>query len=236
MHEASLHDSNQFLTLTYDEEHYPHDQSLSVHELQKFFKRARKPGRKFRYFACGEYGDRSGRAHYHALIFGCAFSDDELRGLWRFGFTYTGAVTFESASYVARYCTKKALPKLEGLDHYLERYERVDRESGEVFLVHPEFMLCSRRPAVGRVWIDKFLLDCYGDDRDSVVVRGVEAKTPRYYDKVLGFSGSEILASKKESRVRAANLSTLPGSLSPRRLEAKRSNRAARLALSKGKL
>jgi hypothetical protein len=50
----------------------PEDGSLNVAHFQKFMKRLRdriKP-LKIRFFHCGEYGDKTRRPHYHALIFG----------------------------------------------------------------------------------------------------------------------------------------------------------------------
>lgn len=235
MHEASFHESNQFLTLTYDDEHLPSDQGLVVSDLQKFFKRARKFF-KFRYFACGEYGDHGARPHYHVLVFGAVFDDAALARLWPFGFAYSGDLTFDSAAYVARYCTKKVLPNSESWHTFLDTYERCDLITGEIRLVQPEFMLCSRNPGIGRVWVDKFLEDSYYFERDSIIVRGHPCKPPRYYDKVLRRSKFYLFEYRKQSRVRAARLYTVPGSLSPDRLEASRVVRVARLTLKRGKL
>ena len=66
VHEASQHEANCFLTLTYDGEHIPDSYSVSVREVQLFMKRLRKKlGHPVRYFACGEYGDHGHRPHYH---------------------------------------------------------------------------------------------------------------------------------------------------------------------------
>ena len=56
MHEASLHDHNCFITLTYDESNLPEDHSLQKDHFQKFLKRFRKAifPTKIRYFMCGE--------------------------------------------------------------------------------------------------------------------------------------------------------------------------------------
>lgn len=67
-HEASLHERNAFVTLTYEDA----PPALVKEDLQKFFKRARHSF-DFRYFACGEYGEATHRPHYHALIFGQDF-------------------------------------------------------------------------------------------------------------------------------------------------------------------
>ena len=49
-----------------------------------------------------------------------------LSRLWSFGRHWIGDVTFESAAYVARYCTKKITGRMAG-----SHYERIDKLSGE---------------------------------------------------------------------------------------------------------
>ena len=70
--------------------------------------------------------------------------------LWPHGFSEIGSLTFESAAYVARYITKKWLG--EGAD---EVY------SGRL----PEYITMSRRPGIGRLWIDSNLHNVYPVDR-----------------------------------------------------------------------
>lgn len=77
--EASLYVDNWFITLTYDDEKtwqlledVPY--SLSRSHLSAFNESMRKHcrycGVDYRFFACGEYGDRYGRPHYHLSVFG----------------------------------------------------------------------------------------------------------------------------------------------------------------------
>lgn len=62
------------ITLTYgrdengNEDHY-RAAWLTYSDIQKFFKRLRRDGYKFRYLVCGEYGSTKGRAHWHLLMF-----------------------------------------------------------------------------------------------------------------------------------------------------------------------
>lgn len=126
-HELEFHHQYCFITLTYSDEYLPIIQdevTLWKPDLQLFWKRLRKDlGGKIRikYLACGEYGDRTSRPHYHAIIFGWQPSDsirispdvvssETLEKLWKFGQVAVGAVTQESIHYVTGYVLKK-LPK-----------------------------------------------------------------------------------------------------------------------------
>lgn len=186
-HEASLYDDNCFVTLTYNDESLPFGGTLVRRDLQLFVKRLRKyvnvtSGGKFRFFGCGEYGDLNLRPHYHILLFGYNFEDrylwrnspsgfrlyrsEILERLWSLGNCEIGDVSFESAAYTARYCVKK----ING-DRAVEHY------GGRL----PEFGCWSNRPGVGLPWLTKYQSDVY--NFDYVVVNGVKARPPRYYDK-----------------------------------------------------
>lgn len=185
VHEASLHEENCFVTLTYNDKHLPDGGSLRKKDFQDFMKRLRSrfDDRVIRFYHCGEYGEKSERPHYHALLFGFDFADkvywttregypvwrsDTLESLWPFGLSEIGAVTFESAAYCVRYVMKKLISASE--EEIRARYG--DRE--------PEYATMSRRPGIGKDWFLKFGEEVYGSD--SVVLRGIEMRPPRYYD------------------------------------------------------
>lgn len=195
MHEASLYDANSFVTLTYDNDHVPEYGSLDYRHFQLFMKRLRKAcaPNVVRFFMCGEYGDENLRPHYHAILFNVHFADRRrhsgtgpntlyisrtLEGLWPYGMSSIGSVTFESAGYVARYSLKKVTG-----DEAESHYTTVDVETGEIRRRVPEFCHMSLKPGIGAGWLAKYLDDVYPND--FVVSRGTEAKPPRYYDKLL---------------------------------------------------
>ena len=71
VHESRMHNKNCFITLTYDDDHLPKYDDLVYDHFQSFMKNLRHecpPGLKF--YMCGEYGDKTQRPHYHALVFG----------------------------------------------------------------------------------------------------------------------------------------------------------------------
>lgn len=195
MHEAQLHEHNQYLTFTYDEEHLPKYNDLDKTHLQKFWKRLRKHRHKFRYYACGEYGDSTGRPHYHAICFGLRLDDltyyrtnngnklynsPELDKIWGKGNVIIGQVTFESCAYVARYIMKKTLGKNSSF-----AYEIIDHSTGEI--IHdltPEFTTMSRRPGIGKDFYTKYKSDMYqtGTNGQVIIRGGIKTSVPKYYE------------------------------------------------------
>jgi hypothetical protein len=107
--EAKLYEHNSFLTLTYAEEHRPSNRSVSKDTLQKFIKRLRRnSGFQFRYFGVGEYGDKTGREHYHVILFGYpAVYPEYVETSWHFGNFQLDALQPGGAGYIAGYTTKK---------------------------------------------------------------------------------------------------------------------------------
>ena len=217
IHEASLSELNCFVTLTYDDAHLPANGSLHYPDFQNFMKRVR--GRfapvRVRFYMCGEYGDENKRPHYHAILFGLDFLDKYfwrnsatgfklyrspvLEELWPFGQCEIGSVTFESAAYCARYI----MQKVNG-DLAQSHYEGVDSDGVIVSRV-PEFNRMSLKPGIGAGWLQRYFTDVFPAGR--VVVNGVEANTPRYYDKMFrrgDIAGlSEDLDFKREMRGRS---------------------------------
>lgn len=184
MHEASLHASSAFVTLTYDDDHVsPH---LRYPHFQQFLRAYRYRFGRIRYFVAGEYGALTNRPHFHALLFGARFSDGvpcrkdlyqspTLDSLWGRGFASFGAVTYESAAYVAKYCVSTAAGPPRGL---------VDVSTGEVVPMARPFAHMSTNPGIGHGWYDKYWREVY-QPRDGVVrVGGSEQPPPRYYDKL----------------------------------------------------
>lgn len=217
MHEASLHEDNSFITLTYDDKFLPPNGSLRKADFQKFMKRLRaRNGGNIRFFHAGEYGRRNHRPHYHALLFGFDFSDkihwtnrneipvwrsDFLEQVWPFGQTEIGSVTFESAAYVARYMVSK----FKGDADDVEIHYAVPGEGGEIIgQMEPEYATMSRRPGIGKKWFDEYKEEVFLSD--SIIVRGQEMKPPKYYDGQYELTNPQDWKAVKGARKRARNL------------------------------
>lgn len=168
--ELTQHKLSTFLTLTYAEEHLPENGTLVPEHVQLFLKRLRKKYDKpIRYFLCGEYGDASERPHYHLALFGypncfkgrthrrrsghCCDPCDRVQQLWRYGLTYAGDLSEQSAAYIAGYVTKK-----------LTRADD-ERLNGR----HPEFARMSLRPGIGAYFADEIADRLLRHDLEDVI-------------------------------------------------------------------
>lgn len=237
MHEASLHLVSSFLTLTYSDDHLPKDWSLHYRDFQLFMKRLRFKFGPLRFYMCGEYGEKFLRPHFHACVFGLRFDDlDLLRtsggvrlyrssvldDLWSLGHCSVGDVTFESAAYTARYVCDKLngqardfVSPVSGLRHY----ERIDKVSGEVWAVEPEFTRMSLKPGIGMNWLRLYYPEVLR--AGTVVARGVEQKAPRYYDNYLsGLAKWEAVADNRFERALASVDDCTPARLAVREVVA----------------
>lgn len=177
--EAFDHRYVYFATLTYDPANLPYVHgvpSLCKRDFQLFMKRFRKRYKKpIRFFACGEYGDRTNRPHYHAIFFMdeplgrltlCGpnvYKSSDLQSAWGLGLTEVSYAEPSCMAYVAGYVQKK----------YLD-----DR----VHEVEP-FCVMSRRPGLG----SSFLVDhpCY--DSTVYLAKGKKAPLPRFFKDKLSW-------------------------------------------------
>lgn len=177
--ENRFSESSYFLTLTYDDEHLPKKGFVSKRDVQTFLKRLRKRIEPFkiRYYLISEYGPQTFRPHYHAILFDFPLTlknklDDILNKSWNNGFIRVDPVNDARIHYVTSYmCDKSSIPKE----------------------LAPNFMLCSKRPAIGYSFLStpniNDYLECCPDGMWKV--RNTDGtissiKLPRYYlDKLL---------------------------------------------------
>lgn len=135
-----------------------------------------------RYFCCGEYGPKGGRPHYHLALFNYCPKDlklyklnkhgdniymsKTLQDIWGKGFVVVEDFNYTTASYIARYCQKKA-----GLNPTKREYTgetktewKIDERNGEPFehiintqvkqkgIREDEFITMSRGVGIGRTY------------------------------------------------------------------------------------
>lgn len=247
MLEAMYHDEAYFVTLTYDDAHVPLSwysdpetgearkvMTLRKRDFQLFMKRLRRwqdelqwPGKTdnhcIRFFASGEYGSKSFRPHYHAIIFNLHLDDlvfykynelgqplynsESLSKIWSvrnpvrgvlppltsIGFVVVGRLTWESACYTARYTAKK------NNTYYDEFYE--------TFNIEKPFTLMSRRPGIGRQYYDDHaeLMD-YTTINISTSEGGRKVPIPKYYQRIFDVDFPERSAEIKAIHKRQAEI------------------------------
>lgn len=168
MHEYDYYKEAVFLTLTYNDVNIVEGGSLVKVDAQNFIKRLRSAiDVEIRYYLVGEYGERTRRPHYHAIVFGIGSKYKKIiNECWGMGFVSVGSVERKSINYVTSYVQKKLYGKM-AKEEYIGR-------------IAP-FALMSKR--LGLRWLM--------DNKDQVLqhmgVRneGRTVRAPRYYFKKL---------------------------------------------------
>lgn len=163
-------DTNWFITLTYDPVYddllkNPETGMLSLKKdhltafekaLRQVLARAGIQSAGVRFFSAGEYGDAFGRPHWHCLVFNAPLPDANIfahnklgdplyhsaliEKAWKYGFAVLGKITWQSASYTARYVMKKRKGK--------------EKSYYDAAGIEPEFTRMSRNPGIGKEFID----------------------------------------------------------------------------------
>lgn len=169
--------SAQFITLTYDQKHMPSDYALNKKHLQDFMKRLRKRDgtNKIRYYATGEYGSKSGRPHYHVLLFNTepelvAKSWVDSKGI-PIGIMHIGKVTMSSIAY----CTK-----------YIIQPELITRDKQK------PFALMSRAYGIGGRYLDDLMVAWHKEDNRNYMIKdGQKVRLPRFYKSKIWYHENE---------------------------------------------
>lgn len=198
MNEVSMHEHNQFLTLTIDDSYMNSNQSLVKSDFCNFMKRLRKYYQsKFsiqgiRFTMCGEYGELTYRPHYHAVIYNLPIPDLEhyttskgnklytskiIEQIWQMGNVLVGNVTEQTCQYVTGYLKKGQMNEEWETDELI-----VDRETGEFEPRLPPYRQSSNRPGIGHDWYQKYKSDCFPSD--FIVLNGQKLTIPKYYSRL----------------------------------------------------
>lgn len=250
MLEAQYHNEAYFVTLTYDDTHVPlswysdpetgeakQAMTLRKRDFQLFMKRLRKwqdvqsvdndncfdssvSSSQIRYFASGEYGSKSFRPHYHAIIFNLHLDD-----LVFYKFNVLGQPLYTSESLERVWSVKSSvrgvLPPLTSYDRigivvvgklsyesaaYTARYTaKKNNTQGddffETFNMEKPFTLMSRRPGIGRQYYDDHpeMFD-YTTLNISTADGGKKVPIPKYFNNL--FDVDEPIRSKELKAIR----------------------------------
>ena len=179
----------------------------------KFFK-VDNPG--IRYYACGEYGGKSGRPHFHILVFNMPplpdmkhwfttdqhekiYHSDILQNkIWKKGICSIGELTWNSAAYVARYVVKKQKGKTKGL---------IDLCGDLVLGLEKEDTRMSLKPGIAKKYYDENKHKFYETDEIVIAIRGKvrTIKPPRYFDKMYDLENEDPFIMREIKEARAEN-------------------------------
>ena len=158
------------LTLTYNND-YMDDPSLNYSDFQGFMKRLRYHlnNRKIIFLAVGEYGFKSDRKHFHALLINV--TKDDLKAIqksWHFGYSYVKNADVNALRYILKYSFKQ---QFKSKDYYIKKG-----------LKEPMFQCSkgiSKDFALDEKNIDKYL------NQNFISINGKPQPIPRYYFKLL---------------------------------------------------
>lgn len=186
-------EGSHFITLTYDPSVVPISpkgyMTLNPRDLTLFWKRLRKAGVKFKYYAVGEYGTNRARPHYHAIVFlthamSVVDFHIQVQKAWDLGTTDVGTVTGASVAYTLKYIDKESRIPMHKNDDRVKEFSRSSNGLGANYLT------------TNVVDYHKSNLD-----KNYVLQDGHKIAMPRYYrDRIL----SDDLKAKQRVFIQAA--------------------------------
>lgn len=195
------------------------EQSLTLlpTDLQLFLKNLRRQQEyhykqygTIRFYACGEYGGKTLRPHYHMLAYGLHIPDLEyykttnegneyytseyLNRIWGKGFIIVGKLSWNSCAYVSRYVMKKQMGKDENGLTAKDRYF----EAG----LQPEFVRMSLKPGIGQKYFEDHKEEIYRND--EIILPGgkkpIRMKPPKKFDEWFEEINPDKMKEVKEER------------------------------------
>lgn len=160
-----------FVTLTYSDDNLRFsdngNMSLDYRDTQLFWKRLRKAhpkdSPKIKYFLVGEYGTKTHRPHYHAIVFNC--NPDLIQKAWGLGQIHIGNAKEGSIYYTLKYALKR-----------VGKWSKSDEDDRNV-----EKALMSR--GLGLNFLTDDMVAFYQADvsRPVTLLDGQKLPLPRYY-------------------------------------------------------
>lgn len=199
-----------FITLTFDNENLPANQSLNKKDFQKFIKRVKKSygstkESPIRQIYCGEYGEKNLRPHYHLILFNIDLSDlkesrrteqghlcytsNRFSALWGKGLVEISEATPATIAYLFKYILKKKSRK--------ERSKPLTLEHGDGLSwdVEHEFIEASRNPGIGA-----HMRDSPSIRKGFLSVDGVPRSLPKYFLEYLKNTDPRFYEELKDQR------------------------------------
>lgn len=223
MRQDRLSSNSQFLTLTYDSEKTDTEgkplpnrtpngfTTLNKRHVQLFIKRLRfycpEYAGSLKYYACGEYGSRTKRPHYHIIMFN-APSIEQIRKAWGMGIVYPGSVREASVGYCLKYINKGRTVPAHRRDDRQPEFQLVSKGLGANYLT-PRMIAWHQADPVNRVYapmedgkkahLPRYLRErIFTDDQKQQIKLHYEQKfLTEQFEALDGLLPHEIRAQKK---------------------------------------
>lgn len=192
-YKASTTTKAYFVTLTYEDKYLNDPEignitedgeiTLNYKHHQDYMKRLRKSYKRknnIKYFTVGEYGEQTGRPHFHSIIFNA--SQQKILDAWHYGNVHFGEFNEATIRYTLKYALKR-IGRVHDKNYTESKNTR-----------QPERTLISR--GIGLEWCTKRQTKNYYQDEITRPVQGESGRIqrlPRYYKNKL-FSESQIEA------------------------------------------
>jgi len=218
--EASLHEKNCFITLTFDDEHLPPGGSLTKHHFVNFMKRLRErfvpvcpytdekdPRREawlsehgIRFYHAAEYGEQFGRPHHHAILFNFDFPDKYLWTVENGNCLYRSPILEKLWTFGFSSVGDVSFESCA----YVARYV-MKKITGKTAPDHyqgrlPEYCTMSRVPGLASDWIQKHASNIFVHDL-LVLPGGKQMKFPKYFEKKYEVIDPNAYKKLKEKRI-----------------------------------
>lgn len=184
LNEKNVSTSAHFVTLTFEDDYLPYSDNglctLDYGIYQRFVKRLRKADKSeksIKYFAVGEYGEKTYRPHFHALMFNVN-NVSNIEKTWQNGHIHVGEVKEASIYYTLKYALKSTF-----------RNRNKDPDDDR----QPEKALMSK--GLGSSFLTPQMIKYYKDDptRPVTMLGNQKIGLPRYYrDKIFDESEKRV--------------------------------------------
>ena len=203
--EIKLHSNCWFITLTYAPENIPLNDkglmTLKKSDISDFNKKLKvKMSRKniestFKFFACGEYGEKNFHPHYHGIYYDLNIPDlkyfktlngkiyytsEFLSSVWKKGFITISQGNLFDIAYVAQYVEKKQILNKSQKDYIKYKYH-----------IEPEFQFGSKHLGINILddiidKIDKNIYNYYCNGKSYSIPKYIRNYLPdEYREKII---------------------------------------------------
>ena len=221
--------SSYFITLTYDNDYYPNAtphlpitesgrRTLKKRDFQLFMKRLRKLQKtKIKYYAVGEYGTKTYRPHYHAIIFNVE-DIEYINQAWQLGSVHIGDVSGASIAYTAKYIDKQKRIPIHKNDDRAKEFSLISKGIGSnyitkktkkyhkqditrMYVTHPDGI----RVAMPKYYRDRIFNDAEKTKQRDIISKLEEEEIKKYGQEFAkNYKNADITFDQYMSRLKSA--------------------------------